>query len=135
MISQCNGQAETINKTILHGLKKHLDAKKGSWAEELKGVLWSHRTTPRCVTGETPFALIYGAECMIPAEVEFPGVRRRLLLEREDSNNIMLLDELDLINERWDRALIQIQNYQQAAAKYYNTNVRSRKLKEGDMVL
>jgi len=42
---------------------------------------------------------------MIPVEVKFPRVRRRLLPEREDSNNLMLLDELDLINERRDRAL------------------------------
>ena len=72
---------------------------------------------------------------MIPVEVEFPKVRRRLLPEREDSNNLMLLDELDLINERRDHALIRIQNYQQAAAKYYNTNIRSRRFKEGDLVL
>ena len=71
-----------INKTILDGLKKRLEAKKGRWADELEGVLWSHRTTPRRATGETPFALVYGTECMIPAEVEFPGVRRRLLHER-----------------------------------------------------
>ena len=71
---------------------------------------------------------------MIPAEVKFPGVRIRLLPEREDSDNLMLLDELDLVNERRDQALIRIQNYQQAAAKYYNTNVCSRKFKEGDLV-
>ena len=72
---------------------------------------------------------------MILAEVEFPGVRRRLLPEREESNNAMLLDDLDLINERRDQALIRIQNYQHAAAKYYNTNVRHRRFKEGDLVL
>ncbi|KAL0696318.1 hypothetical protein Bca4012_063498 [Brassica carinata] len=72
---------------------------------------------------------------MIPAEVEFPGVRRRLLPEREDVNSGMLLDELDLINERRDQALIRIQNYQHAAAKYYNSNVCHRRFKEGDMVL
>ena len=79
---QCNGQTETINKTILDGLKKRLDAKKGRWAEELEGVLWSHRTTPRHAMGETPFALLYGAECMIQVELEFPGVRRRLRPKR-----------------------------------------------------
>ncbi|XP_013739144.1 uncharacterized protein LOC106441944 [Brassica napus] len=131
----CNGQAETINKTVLDGLKKCLGAKKGRWAEELEGVLWSHRTTLRRPTGETPFALVYGTECMIPAEVEFPGVRRRFFPEREDLNSAMLLDELDLINERRDQALIRIQNYQHAAAKYYNSNVRHRRFKEGDLVL
>ena len=132
---QCNGQAETINKTILDGLKKHLDAKKGRWADKLEGVLWSHSTTPRWATGETPFALVYGTECMIPAEVEFPGVRRRLLPEREELNNAMLLDDIDLVNERRDRALVRIQNYQHAAAKYYNSNVWNRRFNEGELVL
>ncbi|KAL0696314.1 hypothetical protein Bca4012_063494 [Brassica carinata] len=72
---------------------------------------------------------------MIPAEVEFPGVRRRLLPEREDLNDAMMLDNLDLINERRDQALIRIQNYQHAAARYYNSNVRHPRFKEGDLVL
>ena len=107
---QCNGQAETINKSILDGLKKHLKAKKGRWTDELEGVLWSHRTTRRRGRGEMPFALVYETECMISAEVEFPSVRRRLLPEREELNDAMLLDDLDLINERQDRALSRIQN-------------------------
>ena len=72
---------------------------------------------------------------MIPAEVEFPGVRRTLLPEREELNDAMLLDDLDLINERRDRALIRIQNYHHAAAKYYNSNVRNRRCNQGDLVL
>ena len=47
----------------------------------------------------------------------------------------MLLNELDIINECRDQVLIRIQNYQLAAAKYNNSNVRSRRFKEGDLVL
>ena len=61
---------------------------------------------PKTCNGETPFALVYGTECMIPAEVEFPSIRRRLIPEREELNNAMLLDNLDLINKNQDRALI-----------------------------
>ena len=132
---QCNGQAETINKTVLDGLKKRLDAKKGRWAEELEGVLWSHRTTPRRATGETPFTLVYGTECMIPTEVEFPGVRRRLLPKREEQNNAMMLANLDLINECRDQALIRIQNYQHATKKYYSLNVQNRNFNKGELAL
>ncbi|XP_024011258.1 uncharacterized protein LOC112086525 [Eutrema salsugineum] len=132
---QGNGQVEAANKTILDGLKKRLDAKKGRWADELEGVLWSHRTTPRRATGETPFALVYGSECVIPPKVDFPGIRRRLLPGQEGLNHLMMLDELDLINEKRDQALVRIQNYQQATARYYNKNVRSRRFKAGDLVL
>ncbi|KAG7529626.1 Ribonuclease H-like superfamily [Arabidopsis suecica] len=72
---QGNGQAEAANKTILDGLKKWLAAKKGSWSDELEGVLWSHRTTPRRATGETLFALVNGTECVIPAEMMVPSLR------------------------------------------------------------
>ncbi|KAG7594099.1 Zinc finger CCHC-type [Arabidopsis thaliana x Arabidopsis arenosa] len=132
---QGNGQAEAANKTILDGIKKRLDAKKGRWADELEGVLWSHRTTPRRAMGETPFALVYGTECVIPTEAEIPGIRRRLLPEQENSNTQMMLDELDLIDERRDSALVRMQNYQSATARYYNSHVKHRRFHEGDLVL
>ena len=61
-----NGQAETVNKVIVNGLKKRLDYAKGRWVEELPHVLWVYRTTPRRSTGETPFSMTYGAETVIP---------------------------------------------------------------------
>ena len=44
---QGNGQAETVNKVIVNGLKKRLDKAKGKWVEELPHVLWTYRTTPQ----------------------------------------------------------------------------------------
>ena len=43
---QRNGQAETVNKVIVNGLKKKLDNTKRKWEEELPHVLWTYRTTP-----------------------------------------------------------------------------------------
>ena len=53
----------------MNGLKKRLDGAKGKWAKELPNVLWAYRTTPRRSTGETSFSLTYGAEAVIPVEV------------------------------------------------------------------
>lgn len=47
---QGNGQAEATNKIIINGIKKCLELKKAHCADELDGVLWSHRTTPRGLT-------------------------------------------------------------------------------------
>ena len=66
---QSNGQAETINKVIVNGLRKRLEGTKGMWAEELANVLWAYQTTPRRSTGETPFSLTYGGKVVIPTEV------------------------------------------------------------------
>ena len=99
---QCNGQAKATNKTILDGIKKRLDHKKGHWADELDGVLWSHRTTPRSATGRTPFSLAYGVEAMAPAEVNVMSLRRLKMLQNVELNREMLLDALDTIEERRD---------------------------------
>ncbi|XP_028115619.1 uncharacterized protein K02A2.6-like [Camellia sinensis] len=74
---QSNGQAEASNKTILDRLKKRLEKAKGKWAEKLPNVLWAYRTTPRRSTRETPFALAYGMEAVIPLEIGMPTNQRK----------------------------------------------------------
>ena len=68
---QGNGQAETVNKVIVNGLKKRLDDTKGKWVEELSHVLWTYRTTPRKSIGETPFSMTYWAEAIIPLYYQY----------------------------------------------------------------
>ncbi len=69
---QSNGQAEVSNKIRLSGIKKKLEKAKGKCVEEHSSVLWTHRTTVRKSTGETPFALAYGVEAVIPLKVDIP---------------------------------------------------------------
>jgi len=66
---QTNGQVELTTKQILNGLKKRLDAAKGSWADELPAILWSIRTTEKSATGETLFMLVYGSKVVLPIEL------------------------------------------------------------------
>ncbi|KAG7583777.1 Reverse transcriptase domain [Arabidopsis suecica] len=132
---QSNGQAEATNKTILAGLKKRLDEKKSTWADELDGVLWSYRTTPRSATEQTPFALAYGVEAMAPAEVGYTSLRRSLMVKDPDLNNQRMLECLDDLEEKRNTALCRIENYQRAAAKYYNKKVHNRHFDVGDLVL
>jgi ribonuclease HI/transposase InsO family protein len=132
---QGNGQAEATNKTILSGLKKRLDEKKGAWADELDGVLWSYRTTPRSATDQTPFAHAYGMEAMAPAEVGYSSLRRSMMVKNPELNDRMMLDRLDDLEEIRNAALCRIQNYQLAAAKHYNQKVHNRHFDVGDLVL
>ena len=39
---QGNGQAKTVNKVIVNGLKKRLDDAKGKWVEELSHIEFFH---------------------------------------------------------------------------------------------
>ena len=69
---QSNGQAERANAEVLQGLrtktfdKLHKSGRR--WIDELLMVLWSIRTMPNRATSQTPFALVYGAEAVLPAE-------------------------------------------------------------------
>ena len=132
---QSNSQAESTNKTIIDGLKKRLDLKKGCWADELDGVLWSHRTTPRGATKATPFSMANGVEAMAPAEVNVTSLHRSKMPLNVKLNCDMLLDALDDIEEKRDQALLRIQNYQHQIESYYNKKVKSRPLALGNLVL
>ncbi|XP_048604735.1 uncharacterized protein LOC111205622 [Brassica napus] len=123
---QSNGQAESTNKTIIDGLKKRLDLKKGCWADELDGVLWSHKTTPRGATKATPFSMAYGVEAMAPAEVNVTSLHLSRMPQNVKLNRDMLLDALDDIEENRDQALLRIQNYQHQIESYYNQKAKER---------
>uniref|UniRef100_A0A2N9GAT2 RNA-directed DNA polymerase n=1 Tax=Fagus sylvatica TaxID=28930 RepID=A0A2N9GAT2_FAGSY len=69
---QSNGQAEVSNKVILNGIKRKLEAAEGKWVKELPSILWTYRTTVRKSTNETPFALAFNVEAIIPLEIGMP---------------------------------------------------------------
>ena len=54
---QGNGQAKTVNKVIVNGLKKRLDEENGRWVKELSHVIWTYWTTSHRSIGETPFLM------------------------------------------------------------------------------
>ncbi|RVW54843.1 Gag-Pol polyprotein, partial [Vitis vinifera] len=107
---QSNGQAEATNKTLINALKKRLEQAKGKWVEELPGVLWAYRTTPGRPTGNTPFALTYGMDAVIPTEIGLPTIRRcskKRRCQQELGRN------LDWADEVRESAAIRMADYQQ----------------------
>ena len=130
---QGNGQAEAENKVIVNGIKKRLDDAKGRWVEELPHVLWTYRTTPRRSMGETPFSMTYGAEAILPLETSFPTLKTGTFTP---SNNDELLERsLDLIEEKREKAMIQLAYYHQKLKQGYDANVKLRPLGPGDLLL
>lgn len=121
------------NCTILQGLKDRLDRSKGQWVEYLYNVLWAYRTTFRLSTGETPFNLAYGTEAVIPLEIGLPLPR----VEHYDanSNSSQLSNNLDLIEEAREAARVRMARYQHKTAQYYNSRVKAKLFKAGDLVL
>ena len=106
---QGNGQAKTVNKVIVSGLKKRLDDAKGRWVEELSHVLWTYWITPCRLIEETFFSMTYGDEAVIPLEAGFPTLRTSFFCP--SSNGELLEKSLDLIEERREKAMVQLVYY------------------------
>jgi hypothetical protein len=132
-----NGQVERANGMILQGLKPRIynDLNKFGkrWMKELPSVVWSLRTTPSRATGFTPFFLVYGAEAILPTDLEYGSPRTRAYADQ--SNRANREDSLDQLEEARDMALLHSARYQQSLRRYHARGVRSRDLQVGDLVL
>ncbi|XP_074378199.1 uncharacterized protein LOC141719724 [Apium graveolens] len=114
-------------------MKEKLEEKKGTWPEKLPQVLWSYNTTPRTTTGEIPFSMVYRCEAMVPVEVWAGSFRRDNYDSEENEVNHRLY--LDMIEETREDAQIGITAYQERTTRHYNSKVRARTFKVGDLVL
>ena len=77
--------------------------------------------------------MTYGAEAVIPLETSFPTLRTSTFTP---SNNDELLGKsLDLIEERREKAMIQLAYYHQKLKQGYDANVKLWPLAPRDLVL
>ena len=111
---QGNRQAEATNKTLIKILKKTYKSNKFSiWPEKLIVALWAYRTSIRTPTGQTPYALTFGMEAVLPYEIFLPSLRVQLdqeMSEREHRES--LLAQLELLDEKRLKADEHTQVYQ-----------------------
>jgi transposase InsO family protein len=132
-----NGQVERANGMILQGLKPRIynDLNKfgKQWMKELPSVVWSLRTTPSRAMGFSPFILVYGAEAILPTNLEYGSPRTKAYDDR--SNQTSREDSLDQLEEARDVALLHSARYQQSLRRYHARRVRSRDFQVGDLVL
>eukprot|EP00268_Persea_americana_P002469 TRINITY_DN10747_c0_g1_i4.p1 TRINITY_DN10747_c0_g1~~TRINITY_DN10747_c0_g1_i4.p1 ORF type:complete len:164 (-),score=26.18 TRINITY_DN10747_c0_g1_i4:365-856(-) len=110
---QENRQAEAANKTLLKIIKKTVETTKGSdWPDRLVKALWAYRTSIRTPTGETPYALTYGMEAVLPFELLHPSLRIQLDEEMTEGQRREALQiQLDLLDEKRMKAAEHAQVY------------------------
>ncbi|RVW17444.1 hypothetical protein CK203_085513 [Vitis vinifera] len=114
-------------------LEEKAGASQREWVEELPGVLWAYRTTPGRPTGNTPFALTYGMDAVIPTEIGLPTIRTDAAKQKDADTE--LGRNLDWADEVRESASIRMADYQQRASAHYNRKVRPRNFKNGTLVL
>ena len=77
--------------------------------------------------------MTYGAEAVIPLETSFLTLRTSIFTP--SNNDEPLGKSLDLIEEKREKAMIQLAYYHQKLKQGYDTNVKLQPLAPGDVVL
>ena len=76
--------------------------------------------------------MTYGAEAILPLKSSFPTLKT--VTFTLSNNDELLKRSLDLIEERREKAMIQLAYYHQKLKQGYNANVKLRPLGPGDLV-
>ena len=77
--------------------------------------------------------MTYGAKAVIPLESSFPIMRSSAFTS--DGNDELLKRNLDLIEERWENARVQLAYYQHKLTQRYDMSVKLRPLAPGNLVM
>ncbi|GKC91612.1 reverse transcriptase domain-containing protein [Tanacetum coccineum] len=121
-----------VCRSLGEGIKARLDEMSNDWIEEIPHVLWAHRTMVKSSNRDTPFALTYGTEAIIPAEIRMPTLRTAKIDMVQNDEALEI--NLDLLEERREEAAIREARSKARMEKYYNSNVRNISFKPGDLV-
>lgn len=67
---QTNGMVERGHGPLVECLRKLAVGKEKAWPTFLSGALWADRVSWKRTTGETPFRLVYGYDCVLPMDID-----------------------------------------------------------------
>ncbi|GJV51562.1 reverse transcriptase domain-containing protein [Tanacetum coccineum] len=129
---QSNRLIERENQSLDEGIKARLGEGNKNWVEELPHVLWAHRTMIKSSHGDTPFSLTYGTEAVIVAEIGMPTYRIAAVDTIHNDEELRL--NLDLLEEKRERATICEAKAKMKMTKYYNARVCGVAFRPGDFV-
>ncbi|GJX76148.1 reverse transcriptase domain-containing protein [Tanacetum coccineum] len=129
---QSNRLVERANRSLGEGIKARLGEGNKNWIEEIFHILWAHRTMIKSSNGDTSFSLTYGTEDVIPAEIGIPTYRTAVVDIVRNDDEIRL--NLDLLEERRERAAIREAKAKSKMMRYYNARVCGVTFKPGDYV-
>jgi hypothetical protein len=89
--------------------------------------------TPSRSTGFSLFFLVYGAEVILPTDLEYGSPRTKAYVDQ--SNQTSREDSLEQLEEARYVALLHSVRYQQSLQRYHARRVRPRGYQVGDLVL
>jgi hypothetical protein len=91
------------------------------------------QTTPNRSTNFTPFFMVYGAEAVLPTDLQYGSPK--VWAYQPDAAEKDWRDVMDLLEESRDIVVIRSIGYQQALRRYHAHRVYPRAFQVGDLVL
>jgi len=129
---QTNGQVESANQVLLRGLKRRLEKAKGTWANEVRRIVWAYHTNPQSTTKETPFSLVYGLDTMIPVEIqEISPHFQNFVVEFNEERRV----NLDLLDEVREEVRIKVEALKRRVEYKHKFKLKPRQFQVSDLVM
>lgn len=82
---------------------------------------------------ETLFSLAFGMEAVIPLEIGLPSLKD--VEYNKDTNSKWLQVNLYLLKKSREWVSMRMASYSQRVAKYYNSQVKTKEFRVGDLIL
>nr|GEV82269.1 reverse transcriptase domain-containing protein [Tanacetum cinerariifolium] len=82
--------------------------------------------------GDTPFSLTYDTKAVIPVEIGMPSIRCAEVNQAKNDEGLLL--NLDIPEERREKAAVREARSKAKMEKYYNAKVRNTSFHPGDFV-
>ena len=93
----------------------------------------THSGVSQRSTGFTPFFLAYGAEAVLPSDLDHDTQRVKAF--NRDRATEAQQDTVDLLEEARETTIIYSAHYQQTLCRYHERKIRGRILKVSDIIL
>nr|GEX46071.1 hypothetical protein [Tanacetum cinerariifolium] len=131
-VATITGIQKEQTRCLGEGIKARLGERNKNWVEELSHVLWAHHTMIKSSHCDTPFSLTYETKATIPAEIEMPTYRTATVDVVYNDEELRL--NLNLLEERRERATFHEAKAKLKMTKYYNARVHDVTFRPGDFV-
>ncbi|GJV66210.1 reverse transcriptase domain-containing protein [Tanacetum coccineum] len=127
-----NGHVERVNRSLGEGIKARFGKDNKNWVEEVLHVLWAHCTMIKTSNRYTLFSLTYGTEAVIPVEIGMPLLRCAEINQAENDEGLHL--NLDMLEERREKAAVREARRKAKMENYYDAKVLNTTFRLGDFV-